>query len=117
MTDLHADELAARTALAPLDHVPVSARAPAAAANGMLLGILAVVAAAAIATAATAIIHAGTISRALGQRTAQGETGAAKPFGFGDGEGGGALHGCDPASYARSAHREWARLPHDGGRP
>jgi hypothetical protein len=74
-----------------------------------------VIAAAAIATAATAMIHSGAISRALGQRAAQGEAGTAQPFGLREGRG--SLHGCEPASDARFAHREWARLPHDGGRP
>ena len=117
MTDLHADELAFRAALPPLDHVPVSASVPAARGSAVVLALIAVIAAGAIAAAATAVIHAGTISRSLVHGAAQGAPGAAKPLSHSDGEGGEALHGCEPASDARSTHREWARLPHDGGRP
>ncbi len=114
MNDLHADEVACRAALPPLDHVPVSASVPAARGSAVVLALIAVIA---------ARRHCRgrrdrpcqPLSRGFVQRTAQGDGGSAKPFGHSDGEGGSAFHECEPASDARFPHREWARLPHDGG--
>lgn len=111
MTDLHADELACRQALPPPpDFVPVSRPHVRAAVSAGLAAILVLAVALLLLLAALAVFVMRERAEGLAQRGAgMGEAGR-----LADG-GGLDLHACHDVAGRARAHREYARLPHDGG--
>lgn len=115
MTDLHADELACRHALPPgsappADFVPVSRPHVRAAVSACLAAMLVVSVALLLLLAALALFVMRERAEGAAQRGAgPGEAGRLADDGALD------LHACHDVAGRARAHREYARLPHDGG--
>lgn len=116
MMDRHADDWAAdgvpvhRIPAAP-DHVPVSRPHERAVAGGLAGVLVCAVLLLALLAAILILVASERVQRTTQPGPGTGEAGRLLDDERAD------LHACEDSGREGASHREWARLPHDGGRP